>query len=623
MPPSTKAREVTDLSKKLKELVDREEDAQYEENLKNASEKTVADLAGTRQSVWTGLDIASYSSEYTLQTAADSDVGLDEYFYPDHIVAIRGDRDQQANDIPDSPLVATVNTSNPDYVSVSPAEWYSYSTLDDYQDWLDATTDATIIEIYHPRSIEREREAIERLGKGGYRSLTLSSRLDFLSGKRDTNLGAGLADDSSYHDMLLYKNDEQEEAIRQALNADPFACIHGPPGTGKTRVIVEIIRRLAELGKSVLLTADSNPATDNALFGGSDTTKADPNSLAHYAEGSPSHQDELDVFRFNAHNSSHRLLGIEDWFDPSCSPWTADVVVTTNNSAGKLADMGRKFDYAVIDEAAQATLPSAAIPYSISNHLILVGDHEQLPPFRHSDIKADPDDLPLSMFEYLYGPNSIFGTKLGVQLKTQYRMHSDIASLPNSLTYDGEISSGVSREPVVEDTPIRVFDVTSRNSPNEKKKGYSTENRAEALCCGIEANYLLEQGLDPHDIGIATPYRAQVRALNEALADVGIDAETREKIYYDTISGFQGSERTAMICSFVRSNRDGNVGFLESHDGPNRLNVGLSRAKRHLTVIGDWSTLINHPLYEQLHDLLTKQTKPIAREGTQIVDRHQ
>ncbi|WP_241431191.1 AAA domain-containing protein, partial [Halococcus thailandensis] len=139
----------------------------------------------------------------------------------------------------------------------------------------------------------------------------------------------------------------------------------------------------------------------------------------------------------------------------------------------------------------------------------------------------------------------------------------------------------------------------------------------------MEPNYLLEQGLDPHDIGIATPYRAQVRALNEALADVGIDAETREKIYYDTISGFQGSERTAMICSFVRSNRDGNVGFLESHDGPNRLNVGLSRAKRHLTVIGDWSTLINHPLYEQLHDLLTKQTKPIAREGTQIVDRHQ
>lgn len=615
--------EIADLSSKMKELVRREEEALYNKNLENASQTPIADLEEeNHQSVRSGLTIDTYSSRYTLR--AHDDVGLNDYFYEDHVVAVLGDGSGQKSDtVPDEPLVGTVESSTTNSVSVVAGDWYTDETLKAYQDWFEGTTAAAIVEIYHPTTIEREREAIARIATNGYRDLTLSSRLDYLSGKRDPQFSTELVDSSSWYDMPLYQNNQQKKAIDLALGADPFACIHGPPGTGKTRVLVEIVRRLSEVDKSVLVTADSNPATDNILFGGSRPATVDSTSLAYYAEGSPSHQDELDVVRFNSHNSDHPLLATSGWFDPSCSVWSADIVVTTNNSAGRLADIGRKFDHAIVDEAGQATLPSTAIPYSIADNLILIGDHKQLPPFRHTDPVSDPDDLPLSMFEHLYGPNSIFENQLGVQLNEQYRMHPDIASLSNRLTYDGEISTSVNSDPVVGDTPIRMYNITSEKSINEDREGTSQKNRAEALCCGIEAKLLLDNGLEGSDIGIATPYRAQVGAIDSALSDVGIANSDKNDIYYDTITAFQGSERTAMICSFVRSNRSQNVGFLENYNGPNRLNVGLTRAKRHLTTIGDWDTLVNHPLYDQLYDLLAEQVEPITREGARIVDDYE
>lgn len=613
---------IDNLSSKLQAFIDREVKAQYDKNLDNASQTPIAELKEQdQQFVWSGLTIDTYSSKYTLK--AHDDVGLGDHFYENHVVALLGDgHTRKPNDVPDEPLVGTVEASATDSISVAAGDWYTNDTLQAYQDWFDGTSAAAIVEIYHPVTIDRERKAVKNIAKSGYRGLILSSRLDYLSGKREPGFDGEQVSDSSWYDMPLYENENQKKAIEFALGAEPFACIHGPPGTGKTRVLVEIVRRLNEIGNSVLVTADSNPAADNALFGKSRISSVDSGSLAYHAEGSPSHQDELDVVRFNSGNSDHPLLAIDGWFDPSCSIWSTDVVVTTNNSAGRLADIGRRFDYAIVDEAGQATFPSTAIPYSITENLVLIGDHKQLPPFRHSNLADDPDDLPRSMFEHLYGSDSIFDTQLGVQLNEQYRMHPDIASLSNTLTYNGEISTAVNPDPVIEDTPVRMYDVTSEKSKNEKKDGTSRKNRAEALCCGIEAKYLLNNGLEGSDIGIASPYQAQVEAINKALSDVEINDTDKNNIYCDTITAFQGSERPAMICSLVRSNNFGNVGFLENYDGPNRLNVGLTRAKRHLTVIGDWDTLVNHPLYAQLYDLLTGQAETITREGRRVVNSY-
>jgi len=604
----------------MTKFVESEREKQFSDSLETVSDSTIPELENDqRRSLESGLTISKSASNYAL--LAHDDIGLDDKFYPDHVVAVFGDgSDRRPDEVPDEPMVATVQRSDTDQILVEPsASRYTDDQLQAYKKWFDGTAVAAVVELYHPTTTRRELRAIERLVDKSYRGLRLSTRIDFLNGRREPGFTEKLRWESSQHDKELYQNDQQEQAIHLALAADPFACIHGPPGTGKTRVLVEIVRRLTEAGQSVLVAGDSNPATDKPLFGSSTVEIVDQHSLASYAEGSPNSRDDIALLRGNARTSDHPLLNMEGWFDPSCGVHNAEVVVTTTNSAARLASK-RDFDYAIIDEAGQASFPSSAIPYSIADKLVLIGDPQQLPPFRHTDPADDPEEFPKSMLENLYGPDSIFGIKLGVQLNTQYRMHSDIAALSDTLTYDDEISTAVERDPVFDDGPLRMFDVTSHRGPNENQDGTSWENEAEALCCVIEARALLNKGLEQSEIGITTPYRAQVNTIRDAL-DAADIPESKE-ITVDTITAFQGDERPAMICSLVRSNRSENVGFLEEYDGPNRLTVALTRAKRHLTLIGDWNTLTTHSLYQQLHDLLVDETEPISREGSLIVDEY-
>lgn len=404
----------------------------------------------------------------------------------------------------------------------------------------------------------------------GVSDLEETDMLDALAGQRPITFTNSSAGDVEPKDSEL--NQEQGLAADLALLADDFLCIHGPPGTGKTRTLIEIIRRMVAAGERVLVCADSNQAVDNLLIG--DSTAGDPDESSLHAHAQ-CHSEELSVKRTKAYRRNNDLL--EPYADP---PGRADVVVTTNNSA---ADLSPSFDSVIIDEATQATVASCCIPLSKANRAILAGDHKQLPPFSSRDGPPE-SEMGMSLFEHLYADSGVF-EGVGVKLTTQYRMHQDIAAFSNAQFYDGDLRNGQAIEPLSSrPETIEAFNVGGDVVLHDT----SRSNKTEAKLVG----YLIQQLLDelaPTDIGVITPYSAQVRVIEQMIDRYLPDAE---EVTVNTIDSMQGSEREAIILSLVRSNPDGHLGFLgRQPDGPRRLNVALTRAKRYCAVIGDLHTI--------------------------------
>ena len=427
--------------------------------------------------------------------------------------------------------------------------------------------DYAVSGLLNPVPYDRQREAIDELGSreglgavlAGQEPLTFDDSAKAASEPLDDEL-----------------NQDQRMAVDHALLADRLFCVHGPPGTGKTRTLVEFVRRSVQAGRDVLVCADSNQAVDNLLVGASTDERADPGSLHAYGQHGTG---ELVLDRRNVRRSSSSLVrscyGGSDAGRP-------DVVATTNSSAARLA---REFDVAVVDEATQATCAASCVPLARAEKVVLAGDHRQLPPYSATDDPA-ASSYGLSLFEHLYAEGGAY-EGVGVQLRTQYRMHRDVSYFPNRAFYDRSLRNGRRVDPLADRPPVVAH---SLGGP-ERRDDHSWYNPTEATLVGLLVKDLLDDGLAPDEIGVITPYQAQVDAVGDRLSSVsGGDAVT-----VDTIDAFQGSEREAIVISFVRSNDDGTVGFLgRPEDGLRRLNVALTRAKRHCALVGDWNTLRGH-----------------------------
>ena len=485
-----------------------------------------------------------------------------------------------------------------------------------YESLFAGTGSVDVAELYHPITYDRQREALHRIQSLPSTRLTKPSpKWSILIGQKRASFAARHYARSSQKDVELYSNQRQAEAIIRALTADHLACIQGPPGTGKTRVIVELVRRLVETGKTVLLVADSNPAADNALAGKSTRDSIDPTSLLNYDVHSDTSDGELSIFRENDRRSEHPA--VIQWSEGNpLSVTNANVVVTTTNSAARLVDEIEKFDHAIVDEAGQATAPSTCVPYSIANTVILIGDQKQLPPYRNTRPTHSNSLRHLSLFEHFYEHDGVFGPQIGVQFDQQYRMHDEISDISSELFYGSSIETAIDYEPIL-DTSVRLYDVPpgSKSNHNEYDKGTSKRNYTEAYVCAHETKLLLDGGLSSGQIGIATPYGAQADTIENKLKETSVP-DYRD-ITVDTIRGFQGSEREAMILSLTRSNSTDNVGFFatDDGDGPNRLNVGITRGKRNLTLVGDWDTLTPTNIFNELYDLATDRTNPIELDA--------
>jgi energy-coupling factor transporter ATP-binding protein EcfA2 len=456
----------------------------------------------------------------------------------------------------------------------------------------DESSGIHLVGYFNPTTYDREQEALKWIRRD-------DRKWDIITGQRKVKFEREVSDRTPRFDEELYENQNQFKSIALSLAADDIACIQGPPGTGKTRLIVEIVRRLAADGNRVLVAAQTNTAIDNVLVGDSSVEKVDDTSLHRYNDQDWDQDGAVSLYRNNISQSNNPFVKSEYNYT---NERKARVVVSTNNSAWNLYPE-EKFDYAIIDEAAQATKTSTFIPWVLSERLVLVGDHKQLPPDRQSKPSGPDDTRHASLFEDLYDETGLYGPRIGVMLDQQYRSHELIASLFSELFYDGNVATAVERTPALGSLPLRLIDVGNCSEEELWK------NELEALVMASEANRVIINNVKPENIGIATPYRDQVGEITEALREANI--EGRNRIFVDTFTRFQGNERDVMLISFTRSNDRGNVGFLRDESGPNRLNVGISRGKRHTSFVGDWDTLRNHPLYDQLFEKITEYTEPI------------
>jgi predicted DNA helicase len=280
------------------------------------------------------------------------------------------------------------------------------------------------------------------------------------------------------------------------------------------------------------------------------------------------------------------------------------IICTTNSSAGSDLLKDIIFDVVCIDEATQSTEPEALIPLVKGRKWVLAGDHKQLPP----TVKAkEASDLSISLFERFQ--NELPENRINI-LTIQYRMHQDIMKFSNKNFYDNQLKAhpSVSRhtlkdlpgfEPfpyinpaidqVVKASKPVTFIACEEGREMQLADSHSWFNMEEIALTKEITDALLSSRLFPEDIGIISPYNQQISRLKSVLKDYHVEIKS--------IDGFQGREKEVIILSLVRSNLEGNIGFLQDL---RRLNVALTRAKRKLIIIGNPSTLKSNPVYKSL-----------------------
>lgn len=372
-------------------------------------------------------------------------------------------------------------------------------------------------------------------------------------------------------------NEYQQQALAWADAAEDIICIHGPPGTGKTRTLTAYVQHVVESGQSVLVAAHSNQAVDNLLVGDSTLSEPEEDTLHSIAQESDS---KLKIARAGT-NSQNQV--VQHHYTGN-SLKGANVIAATTSGAAEFEQ--NQFAVAVVDEATQASRPSTAIVLNCAKKLVLAGDHKQLPPYC-ADETMQEDELHISLFEYLLAR---YGDSPSVLLRTQYRMNQVIAEFPNQAFYDGALETDERNAnwQVDDLKPLMGIDIQGTEQPEEY--GNSRFNLAEAEAVAKQVKLLMLNGLSPDDIGVITAYSGQKKKINAAIRQ--LDIKYSGAVTVDTVDSFQGGEREAIIVSFVRSNDKGYSGFLEFPDvGPRRLNVALTRARKRLVLVGNWETL--------------------------------
>ncbi|KAF5969390.1 HCS1-DNA helicase A [Fusarium coicis] len=432
-------------------------------------------------------------------------------------------------------------------------------------------------------------------------------------------------------------NDSQKNAIRFALLSREVALIHGPPGTGKTHTLIELILQMIKLGQRILVCGPSNISVDNIV------ERLAPHKipilrLGHPARLLPSVVDHsLDVLTQTS-EAGAIVKDIRTEMDTkqasikktksgkerkaiytdlkelrkefrererrcvSTLIGGSKVVLATLHGAGGYQLRNDEFDAVIIDEASQALEAQCWVPLVSAKKVVCAGDHLQLPPTIKSSnakVKAPVKDgatatkgitLEITLFDRLL---ALHGPSIKRMLTTQYRMHESIMRFPSDELYDSKlIAADAVKHRLLKDLEYEVQDNEDTNEPvifidtqggdfpekNEEDDketprkgraglhGDSKSNEMEAALVQQHVRQLVGAGVRPEDIAVVTPYNAQLAIL----------APLKDKfpgIELGSVDGFQGREKEAVIVSLVRSNSEGEVGFLGEK---RRLNGGAT-----------------------------------------------
>ena len=405
-------------------------------------------------------------------------------------------------------------------------------------------------------------------------------RKDVLFGRREPEFrakserpaGAPGSGDPDAPDAYIDNNASQNEAVELAVDAEDCALIHGPPGTGKTYTIARTIRALVAEGNRVLLSAFTNRAVDNALEALRDQGFDD---VLRVGSETGVRGDMQDVRLVQRGDPNAKAAELRD----------APVVAATTAACGSRVLRECEFDVALVDEASQLTEPGTHAAINRADRVVLVGDHEQLPPV----VRAE-NDLQTSLFQRLIGeyPDA------SVMLDRQYRMSQRIQAFASAEFYDGalrpatpEVAGQTLRDLGVDPAalPDGLADGVSFVDPGGSRDGNRNVREAERVAAVVDA--YVAAGVDPDDVGVIAPFRAQV-------AEIG----RRTPVTVDTVDRFQGSSKEVIVVSLVATgDLDGPI--FEDH---RRMNVALTRAKKQLTLVGDAGALASDPFYARLLD---------------------
>jgi superfamily I DNA and/or RNA helicase len=486
-------------------------------------------------------------------------------------------------------------------------------------------------------TVHRMQESLRRAGEAKGRSAHLVGMLLGLEDARplgDTQI--------QFEDQAL--NADQRAAATIGVYAPDLALIHGPFGTGKTRVLVEVIRQCVARGEKVLCLCATNAAVDHLAL---EVLRADPNlplaRTGHPARSHPLLEDHtlaalthhherrklarqlvkealqhLDRARKRkdrgraayseireARVEAGRLFADARRLERQASD---EVLRKTKIVCGTLTGFERElpsdldFESLVVDEASQAITPALLSGLLRANRVVLAGDHKQLPPTVISK-EAEAGGLSKTAFDL-----RITEGHPSHMLTVQHRMSSELMAFPSARFYEDKLSAHDSVaeiqlenakafEPglILAERCLDVIDTAGAGMDEEgAQKGTSLENPEQAALCARLVRALIAGGLAEKDLGVITPYAAQVAAIGRLLGD-----EVDAGLEVDSVDGFQGREKEVIVVDAVRSNARGEVGFLAD---ARRLNVALTRCRRHLVVIGDSATLSSDAHWQALFD---------------------
>ncbi|VIO87696.1 Regulator of nonsense transcripts 1 homolog, putative [Brugia malayi] len=402
-------------------------------------------------------------------------------------------------------------------------------------------------------------------------------------------------------------NEDQRRAVFAALNKSrPIVTIHGPPGTGKTAVIAEIVLEAVSRKQKVLICAPSNIAVNNIVDRLKDLAGICAlgfNSELSLAAELEQHDRFVDIqcaFKKLDSGESNGIYGNncdehkKVWHDASKMLWhlketivsSKQVIVCTltNNSLRFLREHGFQPTLTVIDEAAQALECVAWYSLLLSPRAVIVGDPWQLPPVLKTSRLLGMDDISNSLMDTL---SKRFGEANSFMLTEQYRMNRKIMEWPSSFFYQSQLRpnehiadqllSDISKVPKgsLFDEPMIFIDTSHDKSAESSEKLYrhSYANALEAKLIIKYVTALSMFGVQEKDIGIIAPYVAQVDMLKKSLKTSRVNS----------VDAFQGQECEVIVMSLVRNNGDGRIGFLKDE---RRFNVAVTRARRQFVLVG-------------------------------------
>ena len=432
-------------------------------------------------------------------------------------------------------------------------------------------------------------------------------------------------------------NSSQEHAVNEVLRAKNVAIVHGPPGTGKTTTLVEAIYETLRRESQVLVCAQSNMAVDWI------SEKLVDRGVAVLRIGNPTRvNDKMLSFtyerRFESHPDYPQLWSIrkairelrsqkkrpDSWhqkMDRLKSRATelelrirsslfgeARVVACTLTGAANRVLEGEKYSTLFIDEAAQALEAACWTAIRKAGRVVFAGDHCQLPPTVKS-IAALKGGLGKTLMERIVEQKP----QVVTLLKVQYRMNEQIMHFSSDYFYHGEVETApeVSHRGILDyDVPMMWIDTADVDGKEEfVGESFGRINRAEAELTlhtlelyfqKIGKQRILDESID---VGIISPYRAQVQLLRKMIRAREFFRPYRHLISVNTVDGFQGQERDVVLISLVRSNEGGDIGFLRDL---RRMNVAITRARMKLIILGSAQTMTSHPFYGRLHEYVEK-----------------